>query len=127
MMSKPSTRDLVHLAHEAGYQVEAAEQLRPNRWLLTLCDGTSAVTLALFQARPLIGAADVQDLAELARLRRPEYCVLVAYGGSFSPAAQRTLAELTDDRLQLCTALPPAPQPCDDEVRRTRPALRATH
>lgn len=126
-MSKPSIRDLVHLAHEAGYQVEAVEQLRPNRWLLTLCDGADAVTLALFQARPLIGAADVQDLAELARLRRPDYCVLVAYGGSFSPAAQRTLAELTDDRLQLCTALPPTPQPSGDEIRRSRTALRPIH
>ena len=35
--------------------------------------------------------------------------LLLAYGGSFSPAAQRTLAELSDNRLVLCTTLPLAP------------------
>jgi hypothetical protein len=123
-MSLPSTRDLIQLAKEAGYQVIAAQQLRTNRWLLELSDGSGAATLALIQARPLIGAADVQDLAELVRLRRPLRGILLAYGGSFSAAAQRTLSELRDDRLRLCTALPPAAKQDGDELRQASPALR---
>jgi hypothetical protein len=107
-MPLPSTRDLVQMAQSAGYQISAAQQLRSNRWLLMLTDATGATTLALIQARPLINAADVQDLAELARLRQPGRAVLLAYGGAFSPAAQRTLAEMGDERLRLCTTLPPA-------------------
>jgi hypothetical protein len=125
-MSKPSIRDLVQMAHEAGYYVESTEQLRANRWLLALRDEAGAATLVLVQARPLISAADVQDLAEIARLRQPDQSVLLAYGGSFSPAAQRTLTELADGRLRLCTVLPRAPQ-SGDEARQARPALRPTN
>jgi hypothetical protein len=124
MMSLPSTRDLVQMAQAAGYQIAAVQQLRANRWLLMLSDSSGATTLALIQARPLISAADVQDLAELARLRRPTRAVLLGYGGTFSPAAQRTLAELGDERLRLCTALPPAAPPDPEELRNANPALR---
>jgi hypothetical protein len=96
------------MAQSAGYQVSATQQLRSNRWLLMLTDPTGATTLVLIQARPLINAADVQDLAELARLRQPGRAILLAYSGSFSQAAQRTLAEMGDERLRLCTTLPPA-------------------
>jgi hypothetical protein len=34
--------------------------------------------------------------------------ILLAHGGTFSPAAQRTLAEIGHHRLRLCTSLPPA-------------------
>jgi len=122
-MPLPSTRDLVQMAQSAGYQIVATQQLRSNRWLLMLSDGSGATTLALIQARPLISAADVQDLAELTRLRRPARAILLAYGGVFSSAAQRTLAEMGDDRLRLCTALPPA-APADPEERpNTKAAL----
>ena len=123
-MTLPSTCDLVQMSQAAGYQIVATQQLRANRWLLMLSDRSGATTLALIQARPLISAADVQDLAELARLRRPARAVLLAYGGTFSPAAQRTLAELADDRLRLCITLPPAAAPDPEELRSANPALR---
>ena len=124
MMSLPSTRDLVHRSQAAGYQIAASQHLRANRWLFMLTDTSGAMTLTLIQARPLIGAADVQDLAELMRLRRPTRAILLAYGGVFSPAAQRTLVEMRDDRLRLCTALPPVAQPDAEEIRSANPALR---
>jgi hypothetical protein len=124
MMSLPSTRDLVQIAHAAGYEIVATQQLRANRWLFMLTDASGATTLVLIQARPLISSSDVQDLAELARLRRPTRGILLAYGGAFSPAAQRTLAEMADERLRLCTALPPAAQPDSEELRNANPAFR---
>ena len=123
-MSLPSTPDLVELAQAAGYQVVAVQQLRANRWLLVLSDDVGAATLTLIQARPLISAADVQDLAELVRLRRPSRGILLAYDGVFSPAAQRTLAEMGDERLRLCTTLPPAAKQDGDGMRAVSPALR---
>jgi hypothetical protein len=122
MMLLPSTRDLVQMAQSAGYQISATQQLRSNRWLFMLSDATGATTLALIQARPLISAADVQDLAELARLRRPGRAILLAYGGAFSPAAQCTLAEMADERLRLCTSLPPAQNDAED-LRNANAAL----
>jgi hypothetical protein len=122
MMPLPSTRDLIQMAQSAGYQIVATQQLRSNRWLLMLADASGATTLALIQARPLINAADVQDLAELTRLRQPGHAILLAYGGTFSSAAQRTLAEMGDDRLRLCTTLPPA-QADPDDLRNAKAAL----
>jgi len=122
MMPLPSTRDLIQIAQSAGYQIIATQQLRSNRWLLMLSDASGVTTLVLIQSRPLISAADVQDLAELARLRQPAHAILLAYGGSFSPAAQRTLAEMGDERLRLCTTLPPA-QPDPDDLRNAKAAL----
>lgn len=107
-MSRPTLQSLARDAQQAGYQVVSSEQLRPNRWLLHVLDADGTAALLMVQARPLVGAADVQDLAELVRLRRMGYGVLLAHQGSFSPAAQRTLAELGDQRLRLCTALPAA-------------------
>jgi hypothetical protein len=123
MMLLPSTRDLVQMAQSAGYQIVATQQLRSNRWLFMLVDTNGATTLALIQARPLISAADVQDLAELTRLRQPGRAILLAYGGAFSPAAQRTLTEMADDRLRLCTTLPPAHNDPED-LRNTKGALQ---
>ena len=121
-MPLPSTRDLIQMAQSAGYQIVATQQLRSNRWLLMLVDASGATMLALIQARLLIGAADVQDLAELTRLRQPGRAILLAYGGTFSSAAQRTLAEMGDDRLRLCTTLPPA-QADPDDLRNAKAAL----
>src|SRR3954466_16008703 len=122
MMPLPSTRDLVQMAQSAGYQIVATQQLRANRWLFMLSDGTGTTMLALIQARPLISAADVQDLAELTRLRRPARAILLAYGGVFSSAAQRTLTEMGDERLRLCTSLPlAAPRICPTPMRRCTP------
>ena len=121
-MPLPSTRDLIQMSQSAGYQIVATQQLRANRWLFMLSDGIGATTLALIQARPLISAADVQDLAELTRLRQPGRAILLAYGGAFSSAAQRTLAEMGDERLRLCTTLPPA-QADPEDLRNTTAAL----
>ena len=121
-MPLPSTRDLIQMVQSAGYQISATQQLRSNRWLFMLTDATGATTLVLIQARPLISAADVQDLAELARLRQPGRAILLAYGGSFSQAAQRTLAEMADERLRLCTTLPPA-QNDPEDLRNAKGAL----
>ena len=121
-MPLPSTRDLIQMAQSAGYQIVATQQLRSNRWLLMISDGIGATTLVLIQARPLISAADVQDLAELTRLRQPGRAILLAYGGTFSSAAQRTLAEMGDERLRLCTTLPPA-QADPEDLRNTTAAL----
>jgi hypothetical protein len=123
-MAHPSARELTQVARHAGYHVAAIEQLRPNRWLLTLNDDAGATILALVQARPLIGAADVQDLAELVRLRRPDCGILLAYGGSFTPAAQRTFIELGAAHLRLCTTLPPATRQDGGEVRPVGRALK---
>jgi hypothetical protein len=111
------------MAQSAGYHIVATQQLRANRWLFMLSDSTGATMLALIQARPLISAADVQDLAELTRLRRPARAILLAYGGAFSSAAQRTLTEMGDDRLRLCTALPPAAPPDPEELPNAKAAL----
>src|SRR5690348_4855572 len=100
-MPMPAKQDLLQAAHRAGYLGAEVQQLRANRWLLTLKDASGAALLVLVQARPLITSADVQDLAELVRLRGIARGLLWAYGGSFSPAAQRTLAELSDNRLRL--------------------------
>jgi hypothetical protein len=123
-MRLPSTRDLIRMAQQVGYQVVASQQLRANRWLLTLNDETGAITLALIQARPLIYAADVQDLAEIVRLQNASRGILLAHGGTFTAIAQRTLAELSDDRLRLCTVLPPAAKQDGDDLRGVHPALR---
>lgn len=108
MIKRSKTSDLERMAREAGYRVTGIEQLRSNRWLLTLSDSDERTILVLAQARPLIGAADVQDLWELVRLRNPATGILLAIEGVFSPAAQHTCAELRDRRLHLCTSLPPA-------------------
>ena len=108
MASKPTTRDLCALARKAGYEVIEANQLRPNRWSLLLRSPAGTVLLVLAQCRPLITAADVQDLAELVRLRPSVQGVLLALDGVFSPAAQRTVAELAGQRLHLASSLPPA-------------------
>lgn len=124
-MAKPSTRELVHAARQAGYGISAVEQLRPNRWLLVLTDNTGAETLVLVQARPLISSVDVQDLADIVRLRRPARGILLAHGGSFSSGAQRTLQEFADDRLKLCTTLPAAPGQENGESRQFGAAVKS--
>jgi hypothetical protein len=127
-MAQTLMRELTQIARSAGYQVVSIEQLRSNRWLMILSDARQQITLVLAQARPLVGASDVQDLAEIVRLRQPERGILLAYGGVFSVVAQQTLAELRDSRLRLCTVLPPAVNPETDAAERTAlgvPAKRA--
>jgi hypothetical protein len=124
-MAIPSARELTQLARAAGYRVADVEQLRANRWLLTVFDPADEATLVMAQARPLIGAADVQDLADLVQLRQIRRGILLACGGSFSLAAQRTLAELGSGRLRLCTSLPPAVKATPDaEPLAVVPALK---
>lgn len=105
MAGRPSSEQFVHLAQQAGYRVQQAEQLRANRWLLTLAHADLTI-LMLVQARPLVGATDVQDLADLVALRRAHQGILLAHGGSFSPSALRTQAEIGQSRLHLLTSLP---------------------
>lgn len=105
-----TSQELLHEAHQAGYEVLAVEQMRANRWVLTLRDEARRTILVLVQARALISSADVADLAVLTQLRRPDRGLLLAYGGTFSPSATRTLNELSNGRLQLCRAFPPTPK-----------------
>jgi hypothetical protein len=51
--------------------------------------------------------------------------MLLAHGGVFSPAAQRTHQELADGRLRLCTALPPAAKPEHTETKAVRARLKS--
>jgi hypothetical protein len=125
-MPLPSTEELVYKARQAGYQIAEVQQVRANRWLLTLKDSNDATLLVLVQARPLIISADVQDLAELVRLRRGTRGLLWAYDGSFSSVAQRTLTELSDTRLRFCTTLPPAAQLEGEDLVKVSAALRPT-
>jgi hypothetical protein len=107
----PSTAaQLLTQVGEAGYKLVRIEQLRANRWLLTL-ESPEGQVLVMAQQRPLISAADVQDLAEQLRLGRFRSGYLLAIGGRFSPEAQRTAAELRQPRILLCTSLPPAGAP----------------
>lgn len=102
---------VVAQAQELGYEVQQVEQVRSNRWLLTLKDSTDTIILTLVQQRPLISSADVQDLAELLSLRTAERGILLAVGGKFTPGAERTALELNQAQITLCTTLPPDPNP----------------
>lgn len=97
--------DLSILIREAGYQLISIEQLRANRWLI-LAEAPEGRVLILAQRRPLISAADVQDLAEQLRLSRVVVGYLLALDGHFSPEAQRTAAELCQPRIVLCGKIP---------------------
>ena len=107
MAVHPTAAELTRQARAAGYTVVRVEQMRTNRWVLTLTDAQGAACLMLAQQRPLISAADVQDLAELLSLQRCPNGMLLAVGGTFSPEARRTAAELRRQTIQLCTDLPP--------------------
>jgi hypothetical protein len=104
----PAAQKLIDTARRAGYHVISVEHPRSTRWLLTLSDGAGMLTLLVVQTRPLIGAADIQDLDELVRVREMHRGLFWAYGGTFSPAAHQTCAELGARRLTLCNSLPPA-------------------
>ena len=123
-MAKPTTRQLVQMAQQAGYQMIEAEQLRPNRWLLLLADAAGSRLAVLVQARPLVSSADVQDLADLVGLRRLDGGILLAHGGTFSSAAHRTHKELANHRLRLCTALPPAGRAEHSDAKAVGTALK---
>jgi hypothetical protein len=99
--------DLSNQVREAGYQLIRIEQLRVNRWLI-MAESAEGRVLILAQQRPLIGAADVQDLAEQLRLTHNAVGYLLAMGGRFSPEAQRTAAELRHPQIVLCGRIPPA-------------------
>jgi hypothetical protein len=101
---------LTATVREAGYQIVRIERLRATRWLIAV-DSPEGRALIMAQERPLIGASDVQDLAEQLRLGRADVGYLLAVGGRFSPEAQRTAAELRTPRIVLCGKLPPAGQP----------------
>lgn len=101
-----TTPQLVSQIRKAGYEALRVEQPRPNRWVLSLRTPEGAEVVVLAQERALVGAADVQDLAELLRLRRVAVGYLLALGGRFSAEAQRTAQEGRQGRILLCTALP---------------------
>lgn len=107
----PTVDQVVAHAREQGYRIERVEQVRANRWLLTLKDGTDALILVLVQKRLLVGSADVQDLAELLALSRFDRGILFALDGTFSPVAQQTVLELKQTQITLCTGLSPAAHP----------------
>ncbi len=117
-MSQLSARELSTLAQQAGYQVVSVEQLRANRWLVSLLTPQNELIVALYQARPLVGASDVLDMAELVRLRRARRAYLIAYGGAFSPAAFRTLNELRGIAIELVESLPAAAPSASAEPER---------
>ena len=104
----PAAQDLINIARDAGYNVVGVEHPRSTRWLLTLRDGAGMLILLIVQTRPLISAADIQDLDELVRVRRMHRGLFWAYDGTFSPGAYRTCTELGAARLTLCTFLPQA-------------------
>ncbi len=95
-------------AREAGYESVSVEQLRPNRWLLTMRTPAGDPMLVLAQQRPLVVAADVHDLADLLRLRRVSVGLLLALEGRFSPEALRAAHDLRQPRILPCATLPPA-------------------
>jgi len=101
--------ELLHAAQAAGYKVLAIEHPRSRRWLLTLQGSSGVIILLMVQSRPLIGATDVLDLADLVRVRRLASGILWAYDGKFSPAAQRTSVEIGAHSIVLCTTWPPSP------------------
>lgn len=102
--------NLSTIVREAGYQLVRIEQLRANRWLI-IADAPDGRLLILAQQRPLIGASDVQDLAEQLRLARFPLGYLLGLDGRFSPEAQRTAAELRYPRIVLCGKIPSVDQP----------------
>lgn len=108
---KATTAQLLAQVRQAGYEILRIEQPRPNRWVLVVRAPKGPELLLLAQARPVVGAADVQDLVELLRLRRLSEGLLLAVGGRFSAEAQRSAHELRQLRVQLCTTLPPALAP----------------
>ncbi len=101
-MATVTSRDLAEQARRANYEVMSIEQQRANRWVLTLRSG-GLVTIVLAQSRQLLSGADVQDLAELVRLRGPAQGILLALDGTFSPIAQQTLDELRALPLRFAT------------------------
>ncbi len=105
-MILPKTRDLVLRVQRTGYAVITIEHPRSTRWLLTLQDSAGASVMLIVQVRAVISSSDVQDLAELVRVRRSAYGVLWAYDGDFTSAARRTRDELGESHLTLCNTWP---------------------
>jgi hypothetical protein len=50
--------------------VIAIEHPRSSRWLLTLRDSTGVSVILIVQVQSVISSSDMQDLAELLRVRR---------------------------------------------------------
>lgn len=98
-------------ARTLGYTVVRVEQLRANRWLLTLRCPEDHAILVLAQRRPLLIAADVYDLAEAMRLNRSAIGYVLALEGRFSPEAFRAAHDLRSLHIHLATDLPPARRP----------------
>ncbi|HMQ35333.1 MAG TPA: hypothetical protein PKD53_31780 [Chloroflexaceae bacterium] len=114
-----SSAQMAATAREAGYEPMSVEQLRPNRWLMTLRPPFGEPLLVLAQRRPLVVAADVHDLAELLRLRRVATGYLLAVAGRFSPEALAAAREQRHPRVVLCATLPPAgPAPASGALER---------
>ena len=106
-----TAKRIVADVRKAGYEIVTLEQLRPNRWLLIIRDDQGVSRMLLAQQRSLVSSADVQDLAEMLQLRNIKEGLLLAVDGTFSPVAHRTVLELRDRRILLCTSLPSAPTP----------------
>lgn len=104
----------VQVAQQAGYRVRLVEQPRNNRLLLTVDDPEGQALMIMIQARRLVTASDVAELADVVRIRRLHQGLLWAYGGEFSPFATQAVREL-GDLIRLIRGLPSAT---------TQPALR---
>lgn len=95
-------------ARTAGYHVVASDRLRANRWLLVVRNHLGQLLAVLVQSRSLISEADVQDLAEVVRLRRYHGGILLIQNAQVSPHAQRTLKEFSAQNLHICASIPAA-------------------
>ena len=101
-----TSKQVAAQARAAGYEVIEMEQMRPNRWLMMLREPGGETSITLVQQRSLVGATDVQDLADLLRLRQAKHGILLALDGRFSAIAHHTVRELRDIDILLCTTFP---------------------
>lgn len=106
-----TTAQMAATARNAGYETLQIEQPRANRWLLLLRLPDGSEVLVMAQRRRVLLAADVQDLAEVLRLRRIPRGYLLALDGRFSAEALRLSQELRVPQIRLCLSLPPAGAP----------------
>ena len=105
-MATPTLAQLERDARAAGYRILSTERLRANRWLLVADEGEGHQVAILLQLRSLIGESDVQDLADLVRVRRYHSGMLLVGEAAVSAHAERALLEIGDQRLRICATLP---------------------
>jgi len=97
---------LTAIIRQSNYHIIGCEQTRSTRWIFILRDTNGDIVILMVQTRPIVGASDVQDLAELVQLQRANRGFLWAYYGSFSKSALQTRMELGSVTLSLINDLP---------------------